>query len=297
MHEHVSIGFGSHCGACNAPLRVGARFCSSCGSAIGSRIALPLAATVADSSAAGATVTRNWLELKRVGWLFGLLLSSSLALGLVARLDTSRWPEAIVTAIDALVVLGFVVSRFREIAPLLAIPHIALRPVLRVALVSLGFAMALAVYFRLIKYLGVPVRDPAETFALAGWPMWSIFALISVMPAVVEELAFRGVIQSSLEHVGSDLEAWLIQAALFSVLHLSPIMFPSHFVMGLWFGLAAPADAQCLSRHADARLVECDGVDRRRVAEPMWSASKLECPKFPFSLGCRKSPRRFAISL
>ena len=63
-----------------------------------------------------------------------------------------------------------------------------------------------------------------------------MFLGVSVMPAVFEELAFRGVIQSSLEHVFTGVEAWLIQGALFSVLHLFPIMFPSHFLMGLWLG-------------------------------------------------------------
>ena len=70
----------------------------------------------------------------------------------------------------------------------------------------------------------------------AGWPAWTGFVLVSVMPAIFEELAFRGVIQSSLERVFNARDAWLIQAALFSLLHLSPLVFPSHFAMGLAFG-------------------------------------------------------------
>jgi membrane protease YdiL (CAAX protease family) len=62
--------------------------------------------------------------------------------------------------------------------------------------------------------------------------------LVSVVPAIIEELAFRGVIQSSLEKVFDARDAWIIQAALFSVLHLLPINFPSHFLMGLCFGYA-----------------------------------------------------------
>jgi len=60
--------------------------------------------------------------------------------------------------------------------------------------------------------------------------------LVSAMPAVFEELAFRGVIQTALESVLDRREAWLIQGALFSVLHLTPLSFPSHFLMGLCFG-------------------------------------------------------------
>lgn len=41
---------------------------------------------------------------------------------------------------------------------------------------------------------------------------------------------------SVMERTVDAREAWLIPAALFSLLHLSPIVFPSHFVMGLVFG-------------------------------------------------------------
>jgi membrane protease YdiL (CAAX protease family) len=63
-----------------------------------------------------------------------------------------------------------------------------------------------------------------------------VFLTISIAPAIVEELTFRGLIQSSLERVFSVRDALLIQAALFGILHLLPFMFPSHFLMGLCFG-------------------------------------------------------------
>ena len=132
--------------------------------------------------------------------------------------------------------LGFAASRVSTLAPLLVLPRVDGRTVLELVLASLGFTLVLSAYFALLKYMGVPTVDFIRSYQKANWPVWSMFVLVSVVPAVVEELAFRGVIQSSLEQVGSGLEAWLIQAALFSVLHLSPIIFPSHFVMGLWFG-------------------------------------------------------------
>jgi membrane protease YdiL (CAAX protease family) len=196
----------------------------------------PLTAPVADLPSIGAKVALYWREIKRVGWLFGLLLLSSFLLGMASRLDSSPWPEAITSAVDAALVFGFMISRFRTLAPLLMFPRVDGRATLELVLASLGFALLLGGYFALLKHMGVPTVDYIRGYEKAHWPMWSMFALVSVVPAVVEELAFRGVIQSSLEQVGSGLEAWLIQAALFSVLHLSPIIFPSHFLMGLWFG-------------------------------------------------------------
>jgi membrane protease YdiL (CAAX protease family) len=189
-----------------------------------------------DLPSISAKVALYWRELTRVGWLFGLLLLSSLVLGIVSRFHFSPWLEVITSAVDGVLVFGFVISRFSALAPLLVLPRVDARAALELVLVSLGFALVLGGYFALLKHMGVPMVDYLRGYRKAQWPVWSMFALVSVVPAVVEELAFRGVIQSSLEQVGSGLEAWLIQAALFSVLHLSPIIFPSHFVMGLWFG-------------------------------------------------------------
>jgi membrane protease YdiL (CAAX protease family) len=60
--------------------------------------------------------------------------------------------------------------------------------------------------------------------------------MISLVPGVVEEVAFRGVLQTRLSKILTQKEALLLQAALFSVLHLSPAIFVSHFVMGLLLG-------------------------------------------------------------
>ena len=51
-----------------------------------------------------------------------------------------------------------------------------------------------------------------------------------------EELAFRGVIQSRLERVMNRRDALIVQAAMFSALHMMPLVFVSHFVMGVGFG-------------------------------------------------------------
>ena len=236
MHEPPAAEVAPHCVACHAPLRATARFCARCGNALSVSAIPPANAPAVDLPAIGAKIALYWREIKRVGWLFGLLLSSSFVLGLVSRFDSSPWPGVITAAVDAGVVFTFVISRFRTLAPLLGLPRLDARAALELVLASLGFALVLSGYFALLQHLGVPMVDYPRVYEKAHWPVWSMFALVSVVPAVVEELAFRGVIQSSLEQVGSDLEAWLIQAALFSVLHLSPIIFPSHFVMGLWFG-------------------------------------------------------------
>jgi membrane protease YdiL (CAAX protease family) len=53
------------------------------------------------------------------------------------------------------------------------------------------------------------------------------------MPAVFEELAFRGVILTSLTRVMGSTEAGVVSAFMFMVLHLSVPSFPHLLLMGL----------------------------------------------------------------
>jgi len=178
----------------------------------------------------------HWGELKRVGWLFGLLLATSFVFGIAWRSAHSPWLSVIASAVDAAIVLVAAGLRYRKLLFLFQLRPSGLRDsVVLIAIAFLFVALATA-YFWVIERLGVPMSSATATYTRAGWPLWSMLLLISAMPAVFEELAFRGVIQSTLERVLNARDAWLIQAALFSVLHLSPLMFPSHFLMGLCFG-------------------------------------------------------------
>jgi uncharacterized protein len=225
------------CSGCQKALRPGAGFCQNCGRTVKTPMDAPaIPAPSVDISQPGPTFDSHWKELKQVGWLFTLLLGSSLIAGTLSRFDTSPWPAAIVSGIDALIVLSFAAFRFREIAPLLGRPALDLQRVLILALVALSFFAVFNAYFSFIKWTGMPIIRLAGGYEKAGWPTASMFILVSLLPAFVEELAFRGVIQCSLERVTGERQALFIQAALFSVLHLLPMMFVSHFFMGLCFG-------------------------------------------------------------
>lgn len=222
-----------YCYHCQRKLRTGAKYCISCGRTIDISADTPIPQELKRSSSSFAT---HWKEIKQVGWLFGLLLSSSLVLGIIARFNSSPWPEVAVSGIDALIVFAFAGFRYREILPLLGWPRLSMRSMILLAALAVTFIALLNGYFTLIEWAGVPTLRVTSTYLKAGWHVGSMLLLVSVVPAFVEELAFRGVIQTTLERIFDEREAWLIQAALFSVLHLMPIAFPSHFIMGLCFG-------------------------------------------------------------
>jgi membrane protease YdiL (CAAX protease family) len=229
----------SSCAGCRKPLRPGAQFCPSCGcTAAGSAAqAVPFSPPIEPHRPA-SVFDSQWRQIKQVGWLFALLLGSSLIAGIFGRFKPSPWLDVFVSSVDAFIVTVFAVIHHRDIRPLIGRPALDLRGVVTLTMCGLIFVAAMSVYYSLIKWAGFSIFRAAGIFEKAGWPVVSMFALISLLPALVEEVAFRGVIQSALQRVAGEREALLIQAALFSVLHLMPMMFISHFFMGLCFGYA-----------------------------------------------------------
>lgn len=225
------------CGGCQRRLRPGARFCPGCGRSADGSTPAPQRRAEDDTIVRRGRFDEYWGELKRIGWLYGLLLVLSLATGLAMRGDRSPWLLVGYSAASAVLVLAFAAARWRKLVFLFQVHAVDARRWLGIVGASVLFVVVMAAYFAFLEKLGVPFHKTTADIAEAGWPLWSALVLISVMPAIFEELAFRGVIQSSLERVFNARDAWLIQAALFSLLHLSPIIFPSHFAMGLCFGL------------------------------------------------------------
>jgi membrane protease YdiL (CAAX protease family) len=227
------------CPGCQRQVRPATRFCPGCGHALLAAAPAAGAATLtvsAPGEAARSHFAEHWAEIKFIGWLFGLLLGSSLVYGMAARGNDSPWPTVAVQVVDALIVLAALWLRRRRLAFAFKLHLIGAQAWGSMAAVAVVFLASMSAYFWALERLGVPMSSATGLYVHAGWPLWAILLLISVMPAVFEELAFRGVIQSSLERVLNGRDAWLIQAALFSVLHLAPIIFPSHFIMGLCFG-------------------------------------------------------------
>lgn len=62
--------------------------------------------------------------------------------------------------------------------------------------------------------------------------------ILAILPALAEEILFRGVIQNTLERwVGSGIVAVIITSLLFSALHLQFFTFLPRFLLGIVFGL------------------------------------------------------------
>lgn len=144
--------------------------------------------------------------------------------------------DVAVAVIHALLVVGFAV-RGRERLRTLWRPHwLDRRSSLRLLGAVTGAALVVHGYFMLLQALGAPFVRYSDDFIAAGWPTWSIYVMVSVVPAVFEEIEFRGVIQGSFDQLFSAEQALVMQAVLFSAAHLSPLAFPSHFILGFTLG-------------------------------------------------------------
>jgi uncharacterized protein len=81
--------------------------------------------------------------------------------------------------------------------------------------------------------------DVGRLLTKTGWSQPVLIAVISLLPPLCEELAFRGGLQSALLGRRSPARAIGLSALIFSVYHLDPVRFPGVLLLGIAFGWLA----------------------------------------------------------
>lgn len=125
------------------------------------------------------------------------------------------------------------------------VPFKKFNPTVGLAVIMLGFgAIAAAQYgsgtvnyiFSLI--FGEPVNNPASDFGTGPWSMLISLICVAVIPAFMEEFAFRGVLLGTARRYVSDGCAIMLNALLFSLLHGNLYQIPFAFALGLYLAYA-----------------------------------------------------------
>ena len=99
------------------------------------------------------------------------------------------------------------------------------------------------------------------------------FFLLVILPPVIEEIAFRGVLMQSLRRYGDGF-ALLVSAIMFGLFHLNLIQGPYAFLLGLWMGNLVLRTGSlritmvlhgCINLSAGILTIVMDGADEQTL--------------------------------
>lgn len=169
--------------------------------------------------------------LKPALWLYFLLFFSSI----FGAMLTKHGPAAIATVelIDSMLVIGWAGICFNSIrAALVRKSELRWYAVAGGAAVG-TFAVAHILMTSLSRAFGLPMVEVTRFFPGGGLQAGLTVLFFCIQPALIEELAFRGVIFSALCSALRPRDAAIVSAVLFAILHLSIVSFPHLFVMGV----------------------------------------------------------------
>jgi membrane protease YdiL (CAAX protease family) len=206
------VSDADRCGGCAAPYKPGAQFCAACGA----RRAPPS-------------------ELPFVIWFFVAQLATLLpGVVYILHFDGSAFTADVALSAALLVTtLAFALARRSLWTSLYATPGFGPRGYLAIVLLApLVLAAVLAYVHGMGRAFGIHVPDELEHFQ-GHHVLWMV-ALVAVLPPVVEELAFRGVMFTGLRRTLRVSEAFVISSMAFALLHLSIPSVLTHLPLGLY---------------------------------------------------------------
>lgn len=138
--------------------------------------------------------------------------------------------------VDTVVVLIWALVHRDDIGPLLRRVGTASDWGLTLLAVPVTVTVALANVWLATEVLGVPDVDLFQIYFDAGYSLPLVLVLMAVQPAVVEELAFRGIVMERLSALVEPKVALVIAAVLFASLHLAFLSIVFLIVLGLIAG-------------------------------------------------------------
>jgi len=223
----------SYCTYCGLPLNSRFYFCTGCATPYKHpETVLPGVMTpyVGDST----LIARRAPSVMPVFWTYlGVVLGSAIVSELAfdendfgARMITGTIAVALATCIVAAVYwrsLAIQLRRFGFGSFAAWIGLTALAPLL-------GLNYVYHIIF--LRWAGATIYPVGDIH----WSCWELIALACVLPAITEELAFRGLLQHWLQAALTPVRAMVIASALFAALHFSILSLPYLFLVGMLLG-------------------------------------------------------------
>lgn len=217
-----------NCPYCSAVQPASASFCGACGHEFraprrAEETPPPVPSVERRFQAQGGAATRV---------LIALLAVLAVAVPLHYLPTSESWDALVLDAAVALVVLACVAMERGALAPALRAhggPWLLAAAPLAWLMQAFG-----ALWFALLAgWLDLPIDESP----MPDLPVWLLWVSVVLVPAVFEEIAFRGIFLRSARLLLRPMPAQLLTAGCFAAIHFQPLSFPFHFALGLALGL------------------------------------------------------------
>ena len=176
----------------------------------------------------------RWLLLMTIFYGFQFLVC--LALNFTPRFQTLQG-LVLVDIILLVIMFIFLYITRKHMRPLLKWHGFSLPKILIYGLI--GILTAVVVYYS-VKWLNRNIFDKDvfyyNVFRPFSYPKIAMLALIAIYPAIVEELAFRGILQEGLLKCIVPEQVVYVNAFLFAIIHMSLISFFWLLPFAIWLG-------------------------------------------------------------
>jgi len=216
------------CRACRESIGIAARFCPACGA---------YQDPPADRRARTRRLVAGWQAARSTIIFYVIYLATIVPLIWLPD-GTRATGMLVVSVVGAALVLAYWVGSGVRLAPALRLTRsawggIAVGVAALVPLLALNFA-----YHRLLAgWLAVEDADITAPFTTQGYGTAVVILAVCVMPAIWEEIAFRGLIQERLRVAVGTGQALVLTAVLFAIIHVNLFSGPYLLVLGLALGL------------------------------------------------------------
>ncbi len=228
--------FEIECPLCKAKILSSSQFCGKCGNSISKTDKDTYKTDFRDSHSNNPTVWQ-WVSPALKLWVF--LLITIGVFGITSRILKITSPFFFLSfhLLTAFIILIVCFKSKNQLKPLfINFRFLRVQSIFEVLGAIIFIYCFMSFYIKLVSLIGIENLSLLTYFRELNWPLWSVFIIMCLFPGIFEEFAFRGYIMNRLEKVGTSKEALIIQAAMFSVLHLLPHVFISHFIIGLILG-------------------------------------------------------------
>jgi membrane protease YdiL (CAAX protease family) len=182
------------------------------------------------------TIAPEWRSMKSALWLyFSLLFVCAIGVGFgrtSGGVELQLWVTAGITA-TTLIWCG---ASVKSVMPPLQKIAGPVWFALALGLSLVTYAIAMGVIHGLNSMTHTPEQTMSKPFLKAGYSWAAVVLFVCVQPALIEELAFRGVIFAAISKALSGSETILVSALMFMILHLSPARFPHTLALGIGAG-------------------------------------------------------------